>query len=43
MSTILIIDGDPLMFRAAYNKNSVEEALASWEERLDDLKNTSFL
>lgn len=42
MSTILIIDGDPLMFRAAYNKNSVEEALASWAERLDDLKNASF-
>jgi len=42
MSTVLLLDADPLMFRAAYNKTSLEQALETWEERLQDLKNTTF-
>jgi len=40
--TLLIVDGDPLMFRAAYNKNSAEEAYESFEEKLEDLANSVF-
>jgi len=40
--TILIVDGDPLMFRAAYNKNSAEEAFEAYMERLEDLKLDTF-
>jgi len=40
--TLLIVDGDPLLFRAAYNKRSAEEAYDTFEERLDDLQNTVF-
>ena len=42
MSTVLIVDGDPLMFRAAYNKNTLGDALESFQERMEDLKNTTF-
>jgi len=42
MAIVLLVDGDPLMFRAAWKKSTVEEALKSWEERLEDLKNTTF-
>jgi len=42
MSTVLIVDGDPLMFRAAWKKETVEEALRAWEDLINDLKNASF-
>lgn len=42
MSTVLIVDADPLMFRSAYNKRSAEEALEVFYERLDDIKNLTF-
>jgi 5'-3' exonuclease len=40
--TLLIVDGDPLMFRAAYNKHSAEEAYDTFEEKLEDIENTVF-
>lgn len=40
--TRLIVDGDPLMFRSAYNKHSAEEAYDAFEEKLEDLENTIF-
>jgi len=42
MKTVLIVDADPLMFRSAYNKHSAEEALDTFYERLEDLKNATF-
>ena len=40
--TLLIVDGDPLCFRAAYNKRSAEEAYDSFEEKLEDLQHSVF-
>ena len=40
--TLLIVDGDPLCFRAAYNQRSAEEAYDRFEEKLEDIQNTTF-
>ena len=40
--TLLIVDGDPLLFRSAYNTESLEEAYDSFEENLNDIENSVF-
>jgi len=40
--TILILDADPLMFRAAYNKNSLDEALTTYNQRVQELQASTF-
>ena len=38
----LIIDGDPLLFRAAYNSDNLEHAREKYEDKLQDIKNSCF-
>jgi 5'-3' exonuclease len=40
--TVLILDADPLMFRSAYNKNSLDEALSTYNERVEELQQSTF-
>jgi len=40
--TLLIVDGDPLLFRSAYNQRSVEAAYEKYEEVLEDIENEVF-
>lgn len=40
--TLLILDGDPLLFRSAFNTDSLEHAYERYEEKLEEIENSTF-
>lgn len=38
----LIVDGDPVLFRSAWNCNTLEQALAEYRKNIEDLENCCF-